>query len=44
MAAAQRRYLDTLAREAGEEVSAHLTKAQASEEIERLQKKTGCGQ
>ena len=43
MTAAQRSYLDTLAREAGEEVSANLTKAQASEEIERLQKKTGRG-
>jgi hypothetical protein len=44
MTAAQRSYLDTLAREAGEEVPANLTKAQASEEIERLQKKTGRGQ
>jgi hypothetical protein len=43
MTGAQRSYLDTLAREAGEEVSADLTKAQASEEIERLQKKTGRG-
>ncbi|WP_286343982.1 DUF3072 domain-containing protein [Frondihabitans sucicola] len=39
----QRSYLDTLAREAGEEISADLTKAQASEEIDRLQKKTGRG-
>jgi hypothetical protein len=38
---AQRSYLDTLAREAGEEIPADLTKAQASEEIDRLQKKTG---
>jgi hypothetical protein len=44
MTAAQRSYLDTLAREAGEEVPADLTKAKASEEIERLQKKTGRGQ
>ena len=43
MTAAQRSYLDTLAREAGEEISADLTKAQASEQIERLQKKTGRG-
>lgn len=43
MTGAQRSYLDTLAREAGEEISADLTKAQASEEIERLQKKTGRG-
>ena len=39
--AAQRSYLDTLAREAGEEISADLTKAEASEHIERLQEKTG---
>lgn len=38
MTAAQRRYLDTLAREAGEELPATLTKAEASEHIERLQK------
>lgn len=43
MTGAQRSYLDTLAREAGEEISADLTKAEASEEIERLQKKTGRG-
>jgi 8-oxo-dGTP pyrophosphatase MutT (NUDIX family) len=43
LTAAQRSYLDTLAREAGEEVSADLTKAEASELIERLQKKTGRG-
>jgi hypothetical protein len=41
--AAQLSYLDTLAREAGEELSADLTKAQASEEIERLQSATGRG-
>jgi hypothetical protein len=41
--AAQLSYLDTLAREAGEELSADLTKAQASEEIERLQSVTGRG-
>jgi hypothetical protein len=39
----QRSYLDTLAREAGEEISADLTKAEASEQIDRLQKKTGRG-
>lgn len=43
MTGAQRSYLDTLAREAGEELSADLTKAQASEQIERLQEKTGRG-
>lgn len=41
MTAAQRSYLDTLAREAGEEISADLTKAEASEHIERLQSETG---
>jgi hypothetical protein len=42
--AAQKSYLDTLAREAGEELSADMTKAEASEHIERLQEKTGRGQ
>ena len=37
MTASQRSYLDTLAREAGEEISADLTKAEASEHIDRLQ-------
>lgn len=41
--AAQRSYLDTLAREAGETIPADLTKAEASEHIERLQQKTGRG-
>lgn len=41
MTAPQRSYLDTLAREAGEEITADLTKAEASEEIDRLQQKTG---
>ncbi|PJJ72134.1 Protein of unknown function (DUF3072) [Diaminobutyricimonas aerilata] len=44
MTAAQRSYLDTLAREAGEEISADLTKAEASDHIERLQQKTGRSQ
>lgn len=44
MTASQRSYLDTLAREAGEELPADLTKAQASAEIDRLQQKTGRGQ
>ena len=39
----QKSYLDTLAREAGEEISADLTKAEASEHIDRLQQKTGRG-
>ena len=42
--AAQASYLDTLAREAGEELPANITKAEASEHIERLQQKTGRGQ
>ena len=40
MTGAQRSYLDTLAREAGEEISADLTKAEASEHIDRLQAKS----
>lgn len=44
MTAPQRSYLDTLAREAGEQVPADLTKAEASEQIERLQGETGRGQ
>jgi Protein of unknown function (DUF3072) len=39
----QRSYLETLAREAGEEIPGKLTKAEASELIERLQEKTGRG-
>jgi hypothetical protein len=44
MNGAQRSYLDTLAREAGEQLSPDLTKAEASEHIDRLQSKTGRGQ
>jgi len=44
MTASQRSYLDTLAREAGEEIPADITKAEASEHIDRLQAKTGRGQ
>ncbi|GAC70902.1 DUF3072 domain-containing protein [Gordonia soli] len=43
MTGAQRSYLDTLAREAGETLAADITKAEASEEIDRLQGKTGRG-
>ena len=39
----QRSYLATLAREAGEDVPDELTKAQASELIDRLQTQTGRG-
>lgn len=44
MTGPQRSYLSTLAREAGEEIPDNLTKAQASELIERLQQQTGRGQ
>ena len=44
MTGAQRSYLETLAREAGEQLPADLTKAQASEHIDRLQASTGRGQ
>lgn len=37
----QKSYLDTLARQAGEEISADLTKAEASKHIERLQGEKG---
>jgi hypothetical protein len=40
MTGAQRSYLDKLARDAGETLSASLTKAEASEHIERLQAAT----
>lgn len=43
---AQKSYLETLAREAGEELDpdAELTKAEAAIRIEELQRKTGRGQ
>lgn len=44
MTGAQRSYLDTLARDAGETLDADLTKAEASQHIDRLQQKTGRGQ
>ncbi len=43
MTGAQKSYLDTLAREAGETLPADLTKAAASDHIERLQAATGRG-
>jgi hypothetical protein len=43
MTGPQRSYLGTLAQEADIEVPAQLTKAQASEMIDELQKKTGRG-
>jgi hypothetical protein len=43
MTGPQRSYLQTLCREAREEFSDKLTKAEASKKIEELQKKTGRG-
>jgi hypothetical protein len=43
MTGPQRSYLHTLAQEAQREVPADLTKAQASDMIERLQEQTGRG-
>jgi len=43
MTGPQRSYLETLAREAGREIPDQLTKAEASELIERLQHETGRG-
>jgi hypothetical protein len=40
----QESYLGTLAQEAGEEVPDNLTKAQASEMIDKLQSETGRGE
>jgi hypothetical protein len=40
----QKSYLQTLAREAGEEVPADLTKADASRKIDQLQEETGRGE
>jgi len=41
MTGPQRSYLETLAREAGAEVPESLTKAEASELIDKLQQQTG---
>lgn len=41
MTESQRSYLDTLARQAGEELPANLTKAEASQHIDRLRAATG---
>jgi len=43
MTGPQRSYLETLCREAGKEFDQNLSKAQASERIEKLQRKTGRG-
>ncbi len=44
MTGAQKSYLKTLSDEAKEPMDDNLTKAEASERIEELQKKTGRGQ
>jgi len=44
MTGPQRSYLQTLVQEAKQEVPDDLTKAEASEAIDRLQKETGRGQ
>ena len=44
MTGPQRSYLHTLAREAGEQAPDHVTKAQASDLIDELQKRTGRGE
>lgn len=44
MTGPQQSYLETLAREAGEDVPTGLTKAEASEMIDRLQEVTGRGE
>jgi hypothetical protein len=41
--ASQRSYLDTLARQAGEELPADLSKAEASQDIDRLKSQLGIG-
>lgn len=43
MTGPQQSYLDTLAREAGEDVPDDLTKAEASKRIDELQDETGRG-
>ena len=44
MTGPQESYLRTLAQEAGEDLPANLTKAEASELIDALQERTGRGQ
>jgi Protein of unknown function (DUF3072) len=43
MTSAQRSYLDTLAKQAGEELPADLNKAEASQHIDRLKSQLGIG-
>ncbi|WP_197381178.1 DUF3072 domain-containing protein [Mycolicibacterium mengxianglii] len=44
MTGPQRSYLNTLAREAGQEVPQEMTKAEASKMIDELQSQTGRGE
>jgi Protein of unknown function (DUF3072) len=44
MTPAQRSYLETLARQAGEELPADLSKAEASQHIDRLKSQLGTGE
>jgi Protein of unknown function (DUF3072) len=44
MTPAQRSYLETLARQAGEELPAGLSKAEASQHIDRLKSQLGAGE
>lgn len=44
MTGPQESYLRTLAQEAGEDVPTDLTKAEASDQIEELQRRTGRGE
>jgi hypothetical protein len=44
MTAAQRSYLDTLAKQAGEELPGNLSKAEASQHIDRLKSQLGIGE
>ena len=43
MTGAQKSYLNTLSREAGEDLNGDLSKAEASKKIDELQQKTGRG-
>lgn len=43
MTESQKSYLDTLAKQAGEQLPANLTKAEASEHIDRLKGESGGG-
>jgi Protein of unknown function (DUF3072) len=44
MTPAQRSYLETLARQAGEELPADISKAEASQHIDRLKSQLGTGE